>query len=93
VAGPLCRGKQAGQAQATVSAATALQDVLGSLHDHVVSEGWLRQVGTAAGVDPATAYAAGQLAARANLGRQAERSAWPEAWDRLRSPRVSGWLA
>ena len=53
----------------TAKAATALQDVLGDLHDAAVTEGWLRETApiAAAGAEPeallATGLAAGQLIA------------------------------
>ena len=66
----------------TAKAATALQDVLGDLHDAVVTEAWLRQTaslmapaGEAANL-VATGVATGQLIAVERETQQTSRAAW-----------------
>jgi CHAD domain-containing protein len=84
-------------ASATARAATVLQDVLGELHDAVVSEEWLRG---AASRRPARAkaetlvaagVAAGQLIAAARQRQRAQRLAWTGAWDRLDRKKLLRW--
>jgi len=84
-------------AGATVRAATALQDVLGELHDAVVSEQWLRNAASRrparakAEALVATGVAAGQLIAAARERQRAERLAWTAAWERLDRKRLLRW--
>jgi CHAD domain-containing protein len=78
-------------------AATALQDVLGELHDAVVSEQWLREAATRrparakAETLVATGVAAGQLIAAARERQSAQRLAWTAAWDRLDRKKLLRW--
>ena len=81
--------------------ATALQDVLGEVHDAAVNEQWLREVparvtsatGRAkAAMVVATAMAAGQLIAAVKLTERSNRDAWPEHWERLRRKRLRAWM-
>lgn len=91
VAQPLASGHTVRKVDATVEAATALQDVLGDLHDAVVTEAWLRQV-SARAQGPALSLAAGQLVAAARQ-RQAEgRWAWGRQWKNLTSDKTLSWL-
>jgi CHAD domain-containing protein len=84
-------------ASTTARSATALQDILGELHDAVVSEQWLRD---AASRRPArakaealvsTGVAAGQLIAVARERQRAERLAWTAAWERLDRKKLLSW--
>jgi CHAD domain-containing protein len=84
-------------ASATARAATALQDILGELHDAVVSEQWLRDAASRrhARAKPealvATGVAAGQLIAVTRERRRAERLAWTGAWERLDRKKLLSW--
>jgi CHAD domain-containing protein len=84
-------------ASATARAATALQDILGELHDAVVSEQWLRDAASRrparakAGALVATGVAAGQLIAAARGRRRTERLAWTGAWERLDRKKLLSW--
>ncbi len=90
VAAPVVRPAACRDAAAlTAKAATALQDVLGDLHDAVVTEAWLRQTaplmapqGEAAKL-VAAGVATGQLIAVERQTQQTSRAAWPVAWQRL----------
>jgi len=78
--------------------ATALQDILGELHDAVVSEQWLRD---AASRRPARAKAealvstgvAGRPADRGCQGTPSvpKRLAWTAAWERLDRKKLLSW--
>ncbi len=76
-------------AVSAAKAATALQDVLGDLHDAVVTEAWLRQTAalTAGPVQAAsliaTGLAAGELIAIERETQRKSRAAWLSAWRRL----------
>lgn len=76
-------------AQATIAAATRLQDVLGDVHDEAVTELWLRQ---AALQGIAVALAAGQLVAGARRRQQEGRDQWAANWKDLGSKRAVEWL-
>ncbi|MGD0810600.1 MAG: CYTH and CHAD domain-containing protein [Acidimicrobiales bacterium] len=84
-------------AKATARAATALQDVLGQLHDAVVSEQWLRDAASRrparakAETLVATGVAAGQLIAAARERQRTQRLAWTGAWDRLDRKKLLAW--
>ncbi len=100
VAAPVVRPSANRDAAAlTAKAATALQDVLGDLHDAVVTEEWLRQTAplTAPGAEPAALIAAGvatgQLIAVERETRQASRAAWPAAWHRLNRKGHRSWAS
>jgi CHAD domain-containing protein len=86
------------QAKCTAKAATALQDVLGALHDATVAEQWLRDSltrlpdRTKATAMFATGLAAGQLVARAQDRQEALRRKWPAAWAPLKSHRLHRWV-
>jgi CHAD domain-containing protein len=85
-------------AKRTSKAATALQDVLGQLHDAAVTEQWLRdgstripsRTRTAAAY--ATGLAAGQLVARAQEHQRALRQKWPAAWAPLQDRHLRRWV-
>jgi CHAD domain-containing protein len=98
VAAPvLSRPEDRRAASATARAATALQDILGELHDAVVSEQWLRDAASRrharakAETLVATGVAAGQLIAAARERRRAERLAWTGAWERLDRRKLLSW--
>jgi CHAD domain-containing protein len=84
-------------ASATARAATALQDVLGELHDAVVSEQWLRDAAShrparaKAEALVATGVAAGQLIAAARERQRAQRLAWTSAWEQLDRKKLHSW--
>jgi CHAD domain-containing protein len=99
-AAPVLRRAEDRRAAARAArAATALQDVLGELHDAVVNEQWLRDAaGTrkAGRANPAalvaTGVAAGQLIATARVRQGAQRLAWTAAWERLDRKKLLRWL-
>jgi CHAD domain-containing protein len=98
VAAPVVRRPEDRRAaSATARAATVLQDVLGELHDAVVSEQWLRDaasrrpVRAKVGTLVATGVAAGQLIAAARERQRAQRLAWTGAWDRLDRKKLHRW--
>ena len=98
VAAPvLSRPEDRRAASATARAATALQDILGELHDAVVSEQWLRDAASRrharakAETLVATGVTAGQLIAAARERRRAERLAWTGAWERLDRRKLLSW--
>ena len=98
VAAPVIRRPEDRRAaSATARAATALQDVLGELHDAVVSEQWLRDAASRrparakAEALVATGVAAGQLIAAARDRQRAQRLAWTGAWDRLDRKKLLRW--
>jgi CHAD domain-containing protein len=97
VAAPVIRRPERRAASATARAATALQDVLGELHDAVVREQWLRDAASRrpARAKPevlvATGLAAGQLIAAARESRRVQRLAWRRAWDRLDRKNLLRW--
>jgi CHAD domain-containing protein len=98
VAAPvLSRSEDRRAATATARAATALQDVLGELHDAVVSEQWLRDAASRrparakAETLIATGIAAGQLIAAARGRQSAERLAWTGAWELLDRKKLLSW--
>jgi CHAD domain-containing protein len=100
VAAPVVRRPEDRRAaSATARAATALQDVLGELHDAVVREQWLRDAASRrparakAEVLVATGLAAGQLIAAARESQRAQRLAWTGAWDRLNRKNLLRWTA
>jgi CHAD domain-containing protein len=100
VAAPVIRRPEERRAaSATARAATALQDVLGELHDAVVREQWLRDAASRrpARAKPevlvATGLAAGQLIAAARESQRAQRLAWTGAWDRLNRKNLLRWTA
>jgi CHAD domain-containing protein len=81
--------------------ATALQDILGEVHDAAVNEQWLREVPSRAAsvtgrartaMIVATAMAAGQLVAAVRQSERASREAWSHPWERLRRKRVRSWM-
>jgi CHAD domain-containing protein len=76
-------------AQATIAAATRLQDVLGNVHDEAVTERWLREAGRQ-GV--AVALAAGQLIGAARQRQQEGREQWAANWKDLSSKKNLEWL-
>jgi len=84
-------------ASTTARSATALQDILGELHDAVVSEQWLRDVASRrparakAEALVSTGVAAGQLIAVARERQRAERLAWTAAWERLDRKKLLSW--
>jgi CHAD domain-containing protein len=71
-------------------AAEGLQEVLGEFHDAVVAAAWLREHGGNAG--GSTALVAGRLVEREERRRATQRSAWPNAWKRLKSKKHRRWL-
>jgi CHAD domain-containing protein len=98
VAAPvISRPEDRRSASATARAATALQDVLGELHDAVVSEQWLRDAAShrPARAKPealvATGVAAGQLIAAARERQRAQRLAWTSAWEQLDRKKLHSW--
>jgi CHAD domain-containing protein len=100
VAAPVIRRPEDHRAaSATARAATALQDILGELHDAVVREQWLREAASRrparakAEVLVATGLAAGQLIAAARENQRAQRLAWTDAWDRLDRKNLLRWTA
>ena len=84
-------------AVSAAKAATALQDVLGDLHDAVVTEAWLRQTAalTAGPVQAAsliaTGLAAGELIAIERETQRKSRAAWLSAWRRLDRKGLRAW--
>jgi CHAD domain-containing protein len=98
VAAPVVRPSANRDAAAlTAKAATALQDVLGDLHDAVVTEEWLRQttpraVARAKSPDPVAAgVAAGQLIAIERETQRRSRATWPAVWRRLNRKGRRNW--
>jgi CHAD domain-containing protein len=76
----------------TVKLATALQDILGEVHDAAVSEQWLRAVASRSSpVNVATALAAGQLIGRGQEVERVHRQSWRAAWERLEPKKVLKW--
>ncbi len=71
-------------------AAADLQEVLGDLHDAAVARQWLRDAARRA--DPGVALAAGMLMAAERMEAARCRAAWPDAWARLRRPKLRAWL-
>jgi CHAD domain-containing protein len=69
--------------------AEALQQVLGSHQDAVMTIAWLRD--QAGGATPRVAFTAGRLAGIEAAAREETRRAWPAAWDDLRRPRLRFW--
>jgi CHAD domain-containing protein len=86
-------------AATTAKAATALQDILGELHDAVVTEEWLRQTTslTASSAEPstviATALAAGQLIGGERETQRKSRAAWRVVWRKLDRKRLRAWAS
>jgi CHAD domain-containing protein len=84
-------------ALATAKAATALQDVLGDLHDAVVTEEWLRQTAssTVTSAEPAAivgiGVAAGELVGVERETQRKARAVWPGAWHRLDRKTLRSW--
>ncbi len=84
-------------ASGTAKAATALQDILGDLHDAVVTEDWLRQTASQApsSATPlaliATGLAAGQLIGVERETQRKARAAWRRAWRRLDHKGLRSW--
>ena len=84
-------------AAATAKAATALQDVLGDLHDAVVTEEWLRRTAalTPESIEPAnlvaTGLAAGELIGVERETQRKSRAAWLGAWRRLDRKGLRDW--
>jgi CHAD domain-containing protein len=84
-------------AAATAKAATALQDILGDLHDAVVTEAWLRQTAYLAdrSVEAAsliaTGLAAGELIGVERETQRKSRAAWLGAWRRLDRKGLRAW--
>ncbi len=82
----------------TAKAATYLQDILGELHDAVVTEQWLRETAShrppraRAATLVATGIAAGQLIAVARERQRVRREAWPAAWEQLDRPSLRDWV-
>ena len=77
-------------AQKLAAAMENLQEVLGSLHDAVVAEAWLRRRGLAG--DPAQALVAGQLVERERQRQAVHRQAWPRAWEEAARKRLRAWI-
>jgi CHAD domain-containing protein len=71
-------------------AAARLQDVLGALHDAVVTEEWLRSA--ADGARRPVVLAAGQLIAMERAEAEQARSSWREAWNGVRKPAMRSWM-
>jgi CHAD domain-containing protein len=95
-AAPVARDKARRRAALhTVSAATALQDVLGELHDSVVRERWLRDlVSRSPSGDWGTAqvaFVAGELAAGCRARADQIRSSWAREWRRLDRKALATW--
>jgi CHAD domain-containing protein len=86
-------------ASLTAKAATVLQDVLGDLHDGVVTEEWLRKTAlvAATSADPAAlvamGLAAGQLIAVEQQTQRASRAKWPVIWHRLDRKSLRTWAS
>ena len=87
----------ANAAVSTAKAATALQDVLGDLHDAVVTEAWLRQTASlstgpvhTAGLI-ATGLASGELIAVERETQRKSRAAWLGAWRRRDRRGLRAW--
>jgi CHAD domain-containing protein len=84
-------------ASATAKVATALQDILGNLHDAVVTEDWLRQTASQppSSARPftlvATGLAAGQLIGVERETQRKSRAAWRGAWRRLDRKGLRSW--
>jgi CHAD domain-containing protein len=100
VAAPVVRPSANRDAAAlTAKAATALQDVLGDLHDAVVTEEWLRETArlAAPGAQPAdlvaAGVAAGELIAVERETQQTSRAAWSAAWHRLNRKGHRSWAS
>jgi CHAD domain-containing protein len=66
-----------------------VQDVLGDLHDTVVTEAWLRE---AAAAQPDCAIAAGELIARQRVDRTRLRTEWGQAWTAASAKKLHSWL-
>jgi CHAD domain-containing protein len=90
---PVLRPAGARQAAGrTVKLATALQDILGEVHDAAVNEQWLRHVASRSSpVNVTTALAAGQLIGRGQEVERANRQSWRAAWERLEPKKVLKW--
>jgi CHAD domain-containing protein len=69
--------------------AEALQQVLGSHQDAVMTIAWLRE--QARGATPRVAFTAGRLAGFDAAAREDARRAWPAAWAELRRSRMRFW--
>lgn len=78
-------------ARRLAKAAGSLQDVLGSLHDTVIAQAWLRRA-AAAGSSEETLLA-DQLVSALRLDAERFREAWRERWQRLENKRLVKWLA
>ncbi|MGH9121603.1 MAG: CHAD domain-containing protein, partial [Acidimicrobiales bacterium] len=72
------------------SAAAALQEVLGNMHDAVVAEEWLRAAAVDASVEDA--LVTGQLIAVEREIAEGGRAGWKDAWDRLDRKKMRAWL-
>lgn len=79
-----------GQARALAKEVTALQQVLGDLHDTLGTESWLRRAGTTGGA--AHALVAGQLVERVRERRQSCREGWPAVWEKASRKKLRRWL-
>jgi CHAD domain-containing protein len=84
-------------ALATAKAATALQDILGDLHDAAVTEKWLRDTAftAATSTDPgaiiAAGVAVGELVGIERETQRKSRAAWPAIWHRLDRKTLRAW--
>jgi CHAD domain-containing protein len=78
------------QARKLAEAMENLQEVLGALHDAVVSEKWLRHRGVTAA--PEQALVAGQLVERERQRQSVHRDAWPKAWREAARNRLRAWI-
>ncbi len=83
----------------TAKAATLLQDVLGDLHDGVVTEEWLRETALVAATSAdrtalvAMGLAAGQLIAIEQQTQRTSRAKWPAIWHRLDRKSLRSWAS
>jgi CHAD domain-containing protein len=79
-------------ARRTASAAEHIQTVLGTHHDAVAAEAWLRDEWTGDAISPAVSFEAGRLVAEARQRRRRSQKRWTGAWARLRNPKRRRWL-
>jgi CHAD domain-containing protein len=72
-------------------AVAEVQGVLGDMHDAVVAEDWLRQVGSTSSA--AQALVAGELITRQRDEQAACRKAWIKPWKSASKKKLRSWLS
>jgi CHAD domain-containing protein len=77
------------KARRFAAAAADLQDTLGELQDATVAHAWLAQL---ADLNPALAFAAGQLAGLELVRSEQSRRRWKRKWDVLCSQKLRSWM-